>query len=98
MLLFYWLSVVFASVGGLYFFLRTTLNAFIKCIRVVLFISYKFMMSRVKKKSSSSNEGDGGLPLPASTGKTERVSLLASLPEDYLAASTTLKEQTTINK
>ena len=93
--IFFAISVVFASVGGLYFFLRTTLNAFIKCIRVVLFISYKYIMSRVKK--SSSNSDANGLPLPASTGK-DRVSLLASLPDDYLAASTTLKEQTTINK
>lgn len=57
-------------------------------------------MSRVKK-SSLDNDGDGSLPLPASTGKTERVSLLASLPDDYLAASTTVKEQikqTAINK
>lgn len=91
------ISAVFASVGGLYFFLRTSLNAFIKCIRIVLFISYKFVVSRVKKKSSGGDD-DGGLPLPASTGKIDRVSLLASLPEDYLAASTTLKEQTTINK
>ena len=90
------ISVVFASVGGLYFFLRTTLNALIKCIRVVLFISYKYIMSRVKKPSSNSD--GNGLPLPASTGKPDRVSLLASLPDDYLAASTTLKEQATINK
>lgn len=95
-MLFVAISVVFASVGGLYFFLRTSLNAFIKCIRVVLFISYKFIMSRVKKSSSN---GDGnGLPLPASTGKTDRVSLLASLPDDYLAASTALKEQASVNK
>lgn len=88
------ICVVFASVGGLYFFLRTTLNALIKCIRVVLLISYKFIMSRVKK--SSSNNGDNNLPLPASTGK-DRVSLLASLPDDYLSASTTFKEQTKIS-
>ena len=95
------LLAVFAYVGGLYFFLRTTLNAFIKCVRVVLLISFKYMRrltGRAKHSSSENTDGNGGLPLPASTKPDKsRVSLLASLPKDYLGASTTVKEQITVN-
>lgn len=89
---------VFAYVGGLYFFLRTTLNAFIKCIRVVLFISYKYT-KRLTGKFNPSVAGNEHLPLTDSDARQEpkRVSLLASLPKDYLGASTTFKEQSAIN-
>ena len=90
-------TTVFAYVGGLYFFLRTTLNAFIKCIRVVLFISYKYTRRlTVKFNPSATNEQ---LPLtdPEARQEPKRVSLLASLPKDYLGASTTFKEQSAIN-
>ena len=99
--------VVFASVGGLYFFLRTSLNAFIKCVRVVVLISFKYMkrLTAKLKSSSSVNNGTTYFPLPSPTTPTvatatekprDRVSLLASLPDDYLSASTTFKEQTAI--
>ena len=91
---------MFASVGGLYFFLRTTLNAFIKCARVVIFIIYKYV-KRLTAKFYPSAPANDDLPL-AKTESDEkpdkaRVSLLASLPKDYLGFSTTVREQTLIN-
>lgn len=89
---------MFASVGGLYFFLRTTLNAFIKCARVVIFIIFKYIKRLTTKFNLSAPENEE-LPLVKADEKPDkaRVSLLASLPKDYLGFSTTVREQTLIN-
>lgn len=94
---FFYLTAVFASVGGLYFFLRTTLNAFIKCARVVVFIIYKYI-KRLTTKFNTSAE-DEELPLVQTDEKPDkaRVSLLASLPRDYQGFSTTVQKQTLVN-
>lgn len=48
--------LVFAFVGGLYFFLRTTLNALVKCLRVIIFLAYKSLVRIISRKKANDEE------------------------------------------
>ena len=52
----YHYSVVFSFVGGLYFFLRTSLNALVKCLRVTVFLAYKSVCRLLNKREKKHDE------------------------------------------
>lgn len=71
---------LFAYVGGLYFFLRTTLNAFLKCLGVFLLVWLKYCRRTVCKpvEAPLKDEEEGTARV-----ETDKHSLLASLPSGY---------------
>ena len=76
---------MFAYVGGLYFFLRTTLNSVLKCLRVFFLVCFKYCRRSVCKsegKGEGSLKDDDEAAVP-SEQDTDKLSLLASLPSGY---------------
>ncbi len=75
---------MFAYVGGIYFFCRTIFKAILKCVKVIILIAIKYchrlIKQLTKKDITGVNEEENSL-------KTDRVSLLASLPLDYASTA-----------
>lgn len=88
---------MFSYVGGIYFFMRTVLNALVKCVFSILYIALHYCISCVPKlhkstgefeKNASINENDtvdaGQQDLEKPQICTDpRVSLLGPLPPYY---------------
>ncbi len=79
---------MFAYVGGIYFFCRTIFKAILKCIKVIILITIKYFHRLIKQlmknKDYVSLNEDGG---DENSLKTDRVSLLASLPFNYASTA-----------
>ena len=95
-------SVVFSYVGGIYFFMRTVLNALVKCLFSILFVVTHFVFKIMKKNSyeikdpespsvnhdlqESTTQNTNSGTAPVSSDP--RVSLLGPLPHYYSSTST----------
>ena len=77
---------MFAYVGGLYFFLRTSLNSSLKCLRVVLLVCFKYGRRTVCK--SRDELADKEDEEAAALTEQARLSLLVSLPSGYHSSAT----------
>ncbi len=86
--------VVFSYVGGIYFFMRTVLNALVKCLYNIMYIAVHCCWRVLKKKPSPENttinnyvdgHANGNSEVKVSLETDPRVSLLGPLP--YLKQS-----------
>lgn len=97
--------------GGIYFFMRTVLNALVKCVFSIIFIGVHFVFKVLKADSStqdketisinqkvpeSEEDGPETTPMPPIVTADPHVSLLGPLPHYY--GSTTVPKANSKSK
>lgn len=95
--------LVFSYVGGIYFFMRTVLNALVKCLFSICFVAFHFVVKVVKSQpavrdteriSLNDEHRDAGyeeLRTPPVGTSDPQVSLLGPLPHYFAGTASNSK-------